>query len=147
MNGVKYDGFKLGSNTKFIAEMTKAICLALMVIALILMAISLNIIGVLLGIVGCLLLRKLFNPIINLHENTILFTTHEINKDFYSKKRRNSLIATIIFSVFFFLPTFSISLWVMIPQYVFLAKTKPLLQQNNAENIPEEQYDLTEITL
>jgi hypothetical protein len=68
----------------------------------------------------------LYNPIINLHKNTILFTTYKISDDFYAKKRRNSLIASIIL-------TFTgIGIIVAIPTWIFLSKTKTLLRQEES---------------
>jgi len=154
MDELKYKGFKLGKATEVIAKTMKVICIIIWFLALLgsmskekNFDIWMLLIAVLFGILGYWLLKKLFNPIINIHKNTIRFTTNEIRKDFYRKKWRNSMIASIIFSVLFFLPTISISLWAMIPLYIFLAKTKPLLLQGYENVNQEEQNDVTEIIL
>ncbi len=133
-NIVEYRNFKLGKATEIIAKITMAISIIMFILSFILSLNPFAIVGLIFWIFISI---KLFKPIIKLHENTILFTSHEITKDVYKKKRIYSLIASIIVG-FFFGFVFGVSLGVIgvllavimvLPYWIFLSKTSDLLSQ------------------
>lgn len=97
-----------------------------------------------LGYAGYWSLKRLYNPLINIYKNTILFLRHKISDDFYKKKKRNSLIASII------LVFTGIGLIVAIPTWIFLSKTKKILRQEEyivqEEPIIEQGINVTQIS-
>jgi len=132
-NEEKYKNYKLGRITEIIGKTLKWIWLILLVLATIRFLSTFA----LLPAIFCILLIPisiiLLTPIIKLHENTILFTTFSLSKDEYKKKRVFSLIASIIVGVCL-LHTI-IGVVVMLPHWIFLAKTQQLLKQVDIENI------------
>lgn len=143
---------KIGKTTEILAKIMRVISIASWLLILVAFY-SLNqtlgngggvAIVCILGYAGYWSLKRLYNPLINIYKNTILFLRHKISDDFYKKKKRNSLIASII------LVFTGIGLIVAIPTWIFLSKTKKILRQEEyivqEEPIIEQGINVTQIS-
>jgi len=142
-----YENYDLGKTTEIIAKIVKILCVILVVfVSIVTVKTPENYLvngilvqgepnvanAVLCTLIGCWLLKILFNPIIKLHENTILFANHKIGKNLYEKERKKSSRAS------FFLSFTVIGIFITVLTQIFLSKTKFLLQQGGDFVVQEE---------
>ncbi|MDY3339015.1 hypothetical protein PG279_07485 [Riemerella anatipestifer] len=126
---------KIGNTSEVIAK----IYFKLLVIALILLCLGmmlqdnskdLNIINILASLLGTVLLyyilKFIFKPLYSMNR----YVKDRLDNKISSKKFRTfwwaSLFCTIVFALLPILPTFGISILIMIPQFILLFKTKNL---------------------
>lgn len=84
-----------------------------------------RVIGVLLfGYLGHLILKVLLKPSIEFGEVKNQYLENELNVTSYKKKWQKNLLLSILFSILFLIPTFGISVILMIPNFILLAKSK-----------------------
>ncbi|MGE8533006.1 MAG: hypothetical protein ACN6OJ_00300 [Chryseobacterium sp.] len=72
------------------------------------------------------ILRGLFRPIYNLDNNIQLRLTNQCTGQQYRGKWIMSLICSIIISLLFIIPSFGISVLLMLPQFILLYKSKEI---------------------
>jgi len=177
-NKNEYKYFRLGKTTEIIAKTIKVITIIALLLLMLPSVFSKNYhhfkgdlaeaTGYILGLILLAFLvfflifrlsKKFFNPMINLHKNTILLFTNKITIHFYKKKWKNSLIVLIILSLpslililsfiinrFFSLKDLILTVMILlplIPHYIFLIKTKMFFKDLEQEK----QNDITEIIL
>lgn len=84
-----------------------------------------RVLGILLfGYIGNLILRTLLKPSIEFGNVKNQYLENELNTINYKKKWNKNLLFSIIFSVLFLIPTFGISIILMIPNFILLSKSK-----------------------
>ena len=84
-----------------------------------------RVLGILLfGYIGNLILRILLKPSIEFGDVKNQYLENELNVINYKKKWNRNLLFSIIFSVLFLIPTFGISIILMIPNFILLSKSK-----------------------
>lgn len=86
-------------------------------------------VGVIIGTIVAIflfyfILRALFRPIYNLNNEIQLRLTNQLTGQEYTRKWILSLICTIIISLLFIIPSFGISVLLMLPQFILLYKSK-----------------------
>ena len=72
------------------------------------------------------ILRALFRPIYNLDNNIQLRLTNQFTVQQYKSKWIMSLICSVIISLLFIIPSFGISVLLMLPQFILLYKSKDI---------------------
>lgn len=88
-------------------------------------------VGVIIGTIVAIflfyfILRTLFRPIYNLDNNIQLRLTNQFTVQQYKSKWIMSLICSVIISLLFIIPSFGISVLLMLPQFILLYKSKDI---------------------
>lgn len=134
MNDIK----RLGKITEIISKILFGLLVALLIVIGFAMQLTklqssgfFNKIAVLIGtIIGMailiFILKLLFKPIYNLSVNIKLRKEGKLNPHQFKMKWLASLICTTIVSLLPIIPSFGISIIIMIPQFMLLTKTKGL---------------------
>ena len=88
-------------------------------------------VGVIIGTIVAIflfyfILRALFRPIYNLNNEIQLRLTNQLAGQEYTRKWIMSLICTVIISLLLIIPSFGISVLLMLPQFILLYKSKEI---------------------
>lgn len=134
MNDLK----KLGKTSEIIGKSIFRLLVIMIVVLAFIMQLEKNRNATLYGRVGVIIgtivaifvfyfiLRVLFRPIYNLNNDIQLRLTNQFTVQEYTRKWIMSLICTTIISLLFIIPSFGISVLLMLPQFILLYKSKDI---------------------